>query len=261
MDKKKQKPYSEYERQLLVQLVQSKIGILENRKTDAVSQKKKHEAWEELAIEFNNSNVSHTADSKQLKKMWQNMKAKARDAKTLEAQRKRTGGGPAPPEMGPMDTQVIAVMPQIMPSIDVPIDCDTLTTVEAGTGYDNDGESWRPKRARVSSIEATLESVIQPGTSQDWTDEAGLTETTVEVTTKSEPSQLSATPSAIRKNKTSFEDIKKKLLWQELDNNKKKFEIEVEHMKLKNQLEIEFLRHKYKLELEILQFKKESENK
>ncbi|XP_047511639.1 myb/SANT-like DNA-binding domain-containing protein 3 [Pieris napi] len=173
MDKKKQKPYSEYERQLLVQLVQSKIGILENRKTDAVSQKKKHEAWEELAIEFNNSNVSHTADSKQLKKMWQNMKAKARDAKTLEAQRKRTGGGPAPPEMGPMDTQVIAVMPQIMPSIDVPIDCDTLTTVEAGTGYDNDGESWRPKRARVSSIEATLESVIQPGTSQDWTDEAG----------------------------------------------------------------------------------------
>lgn len=65
------------------------------------------------------------ADTAQIKKMWQNLKSKARDAKTLEAQCKRTGGGPPPPEMGPLESQVLSVMPDVMPTIDVQIDSDT----------------------------------------------------------------------------------------------------------------------------------------
>ncbi|XP_045484656.1 uncharacterized protein LOC123689291 [Pieris rapae] len=71
----------------------------------------------------------------------------------------------------------------------------------SGTDHDNNSESWRPKRARASTIDATFKYVNQPGTSRNWTEEAGLTETSVEVTTKSQ--------SASRKNKPSFEDLKK----------------------------------------------------
>ncbi|CAB3232015.1 unnamed protein product [Arctia plantaginis] len=68
--KKKQKPYSEFEKQLLMQLVMTKMDIVENRKTDGTSQKKKTEAWEDIACHYNNSpNVSQRANAAQLKKM------------------------------------------------------------------------------------------------------------------------------------------------------------------------------------------------
>ncbi|CAB3232009.1 unnamed protein product [Arctia plantaginis] len=73
--------------------------------------KKKTEAWEDIAYHYNNSpNVSQRANAAQLKKMWQNLKTKARDAKTLEAQKKWTGGGPAPPAIGSEETQVKQMM-------------------------------------------------------------------------------------------------------------------------------------------------------
>lgn len=56
--------------------------------------------------------------------MWQNLKSKARDAKTLAKQANRTGGGPQPPDIGPLEDQVLAVMPNVMPTIGVDIDSD-----------------------------------------------------------------------------------------------------------------------------------------
>ncbi|CAG4958266.1 unnamed protein product [Colias eurytheme] len=64
--------------------------------------------------------------SKQLKKMWQNLKSKARDAKTITNQSKKTGGGPQPPQIGALESQVLAVMPNVMPTIAVDIDSDML---------------------------------------------------------------------------------------------------------------------------------------
>ncbi|CAK1578912.1 unnamed protein product [Parnassius mnemosyne] len=84
--------------------------------------------------------------------MWQNLKTKARDAKTLEAQRKRTGGGPALSDMGPLESQVIAVMPNVLPSINIEIDSDTIATGST-LGLDNDEQMWLPKRARMSDME------------------------------------------------------------------------------------------------------------
>lgn len=52
------------------------------------------------------------------------MKAKARDAKSLEMQRKHTGGGPSVPDMAPEHESVLAMVPHIMPSINVSQDSD-----------------------------------------------------------------------------------------------------------------------------------------
>ncbi|CAK1591002.1 unnamed protein product [Parnassius mnemosyne] len=132
--------------------VQAKIGVIENRRTDGVSLRKKSEAWEEITSQFNNSNVTQIADTKQLKKMWQNLKTKARDAKTLEAQRKRTGGGSALSDMGPLESQMIAVMPNVLLSINIEIDSDTIATGST-LGLDNDEQMWLPKRVRMSDME------------------------------------------------------------------------------------------------------------
>ncbi|XP_045541032.1 myb/SANT-like DNA-binding domain-containing protein 3 [Papilio machaon] len=123
--RKKQKPYSEYERQTLMQLVQQKIDIVENRRTDVITQKKKNDAWEDIRNKFNNSdNVSHKASVAQLKKMWQNLKSRAREAKAALAQKKLTDCGPAHPDIEVEETQVLSIIPTVIPSINVKIDSD-----------------------------------------------------------------------------------------------------------------------------------------
>lgn len=52
------------------------------------------------------------------------MKAKARDARSLEKQRKHTGGGPSIPDMAPEHESVLAIVPHIMPTIKVSQDSD-----------------------------------------------------------------------------------------------------------------------------------------
>lgn len=52
------------------------------------------------------------------------MKAKARDAKSFEKQRKHTGGGPSIPDMAPEHESVLAIVPHIMPTIKVSQDSD-----------------------------------------------------------------------------------------------------------------------------------------
>ncbi|KPJ15352.1 hypothetical protein RR48_01913 [Papilio machaon] len=109
--RKKQKPYSEYERQTLMQLVQQKIDIIENRRTDVITQKRKNDAWEDIRNKFNNSdNVSHKASVAQLKKMWQNLKSRARDAKAALAQKKLTDCGPAHPDIEVEETQLTDIL-------------------------------------------------------------------------------------------------------------------------------------------------------
>lgn len=52
------------------------------------------------------------------------MKNKARDAKTLQNQLKRTGGGPPEEPMSNTDIQVLSAIPSLMATVKVPIDSD-----------------------------------------------------------------------------------------------------------------------------------------
>lgn len=56
MTTKRSSNFSKLEEERLVQLVLAKKNIFENKKTDAITSKKKDEAWAKLADEFNASN-------------------------------------------------------------------------------------------------------------------------------------------------------------------------------------------------------------
>lgn len=107
-------------------------------------------------------------------------------------------------------------------------------------GLDNDSEYWQPHEARPEVIIEIIDKPNELETSQD-------------VPASREPSTkpIQAKTPRIKK---SFDDIKKDLLLQEIENNKKKTKLELE----KHQLEIEFLKKKYELELEILEIKKDT---
>ncbi|KAF6214890.1 hypothetical protein GE061_009635 [Apolygus lucorum] len=74
-------------------------GVIENKKSDAVSVLEKKQVWEMVTEEFNSSAEPHNnRTSAQLRKLWDNIKFKRK--MELAAERRqilKTGGGPQMP--------------------------------------------------------------------------------------------------------------------------------------------------------------------
>lgn len=126
--------YSEGEKNLLISLVDQFKLIIECKKTDGVSVRKKQETWDKICANYNSNDVT-PRNCKQLKKLWDNIKQ--RQVQNLDAQvyiiikanfiyrtRKsdterrnytlQTGGGPPPQDNDdPFEQQVRAILPTI----------------------------------------------------------------------------------------------------------------------------------------------------
>ena len=70
--------FSQLEKSLVTELVRKHKDFIENKKTDYRTIKQKNSAWEALSEEFNSQSDVTKRDSKQLKKCWENLKARAK---------------------------------------------------------------------------------------------------------------------------------------------------------------------------------------
>ncbi|KAF6201915.1 hypothetical protein GE061_004311 [Apolygus lucorum] len=93
---KKRAHYTIEEKALLRRLVMKHRGVIENKKSDAVSVLEKKQVWEMVTEEYNSSAEPHNnRTSAQLRKLWDNIKFKRK--MELAAERRqilKTGGGP-----------------------------------------------------------------------------------------------------------------------------------------------------------------------
>ena len=87
------KNFNNFAKQLLIDLVKQN-KIIENKKTDACTSNSKKKAWVKLAEEFNLNcgNIGSKRDSEQLKKLWKNLKAKAKHDESLRKRELRKTG-------------------------------------------------------------------------------------------------------------------------------------------------------------------------
>ncbi|KAJ8966959.1 hypothetical protein NQ314_003181 [Rhamnusium bicolor] len=119
MDKK---AYTEKEKLVLVSLVKEYGACIENKKTDGTSIQEKQNAWENIASYYNaqpDINIHRT--SKQLKKLWDNLKQRKRKETThLRHSQLLTRGGP-PSEK--KDDPVLELVTDIAKYSDVTRDC------------------------------------------------------------------------------------------------------------------------------------------
>ncbi|CAG5046352.1 unnamed protein product [Parnassius apollo] len=121
----RKKPFSSLEKDLFLNIIQKYDTILTSKQTNATSALKKKQSWEKIAEEFNESSiVTQKASTKQLIKLWYNMKAKARESKTKENIRHLTGGGPSVVDMDSIDSKVMDIDKNILTNIAVDIDSD-----------------------------------------------------------------------------------------------------------------------------------------
>ena len=107
--KKAHENFSQGEKDQLLEYVKQHLAVLESKKTDSYTNKKKVQVWQEIANKFNShSNCQRTVT--QLKGVWKRMKIRAKkDVSAHQKARKVTGGGA---EVPPVDvsSQVIAEM-------------------------------------------------------------------------------------------------------------------------------------------------------
>lgn len=75
---KRSKNFSEFEKTLLFDILQTYQHIIENKKTDSVNMKIKSDTWEVISKKFNSSCQGGDRTAKQLHALYDCMKKKAR---------------------------------------------------------------------------------------------------------------------------------------------------------------------------------------
>ncbi|KAJ0169396.1 hypothetical protein K1T71_014983 [Dendrolimus kikuchii] len=93
--------------------------IIYKKTNNATSNKMKVAEWNNIRDVF-----SAITSTKQLIKLWYNMKAKAREAKTKENIRHLTGGGPSVIDMDSIDAKVMDIARNVLRNIIVDMDSD-----------------------------------------------------------------------------------------------------------------------------------------
>lgn len=75
---------TECEKKTLIDLVTDHFGVVENKRTDAVTQSKKAAEWQQIANAFNALSTVHHRSAENLKASWENMKKTAKKVRTEE---------------------------------------------------------------------------------------------------------------------------------------------------------------------------------
>ena len=118
--------FSEYEKSVLVNIVEEFKDTLENKQNNANMITEKEKTWEKVAQKFNCESGVKRRQCTQLKKYWQNLKAKAKESVAKEKrERKRTGGGADPGNLDTLDEPVSSLIADQIEPIQNPFDDDT----------------------------------------------------------------------------------------------------------------------------------------
>ncbi|CAI6357169.1 unnamed protein product [Macrosiphum euphorbiae] len=78
MAKRRSKNVSDAEKDILLQLIQPRLNVIENIKTDGATNKMKFSVWEDITVSYNALQTSGQRTSGQLKAMFDVMKRKTK---------------------------------------------------------------------------------------------------------------------------------------------------------------------------------------
>jgi len=126
-EKKRTTNFSSEEVEALIKIVQDHQHIVENKKTDAVFNKRKHEEWEKIAKEFN---CAHNSDRtvQAIKTKYENIKKTAKKKFATEKKQTYATGGGVPVSSGitPIDEAMRAILTTQITGFDSTVDSDTV---------------------------------------------------------------------------------------------------------------------------------------
>lgn len=117
--------YSPLEKALLTELVRKYKDLLENKNNDYKTIQQKNNTWETLSQQFNSQSGVKKRDAKQLKKCWENIKARAKKQLAKEKRDvKLTCGGPSTSKHDDEAAAVASIIPAQIESLSNMFDDD-----------------------------------------------------------------------------------------------------------------------------------------
>ncbi|XP_072397504.1 uncharacterized protein [Diabrotica undecimpunctata] len=223
MDKKRIN-YTPDEKNLLVHLVQVNKHIIENKTTNAVSNREKDEAWNHITMQFNEKLRNVHRDESSLRKQWSNIKQDLRK-KAAESRRQlyQTGGGPPAPETKDMDETIIleVVNTKTISGLDNENDCDVLSQSSTNTYMANDNHPQYNQNHNISDVE---EHVVEERSVEDSNIQKRRANR--QWVQKRRPVKRN---SAVEDAKVEVLKIQAEMLREEMLNKRKLFQLEYEH--------------------------------
>lgn len=115
--KKKVKHISEGDKARFLEIMKRYVSILECKKHDNNSIRKKRAAWDNLIVDYN-AEASTPKSEVQLKILWKDLKAKAKKSVSkMKRERIKTGGGKNDPDLDENTKIITDMIPQVFESI------------------------------------------------------------------------------------------------------------------------------------------------
>ncbi|XP_041979625.1 myb/SANT-like DNA-binding domain-containing protein 3 isoform X2 [Aricia agestis] len=137
MSIQKKKIFSFQEKKCFLEILKLYTNIIENKETDTRTLQRKNEAWEAITLAYNASpHTSFLVTSRQLRRLWMNLKQRQREAHNKKRQNLMAVGG------GPSTSSIIA-------DVESAIDSDTLAkkSFSSETSRPSSPQSEYPIRA------------------------------------------------------------------------------------------------------------------
>ncbi|XP_050064860.1 uncharacterized protein LOC126553788 isoform X1 [Aphis gossypii] len=119
------KNFTEWEKDMLIDLILPFKSIIENMKTDAVWNQKKTEAWSKITCLYNMQQKSGIRIDVQLKHLYDGLKRDARKEKSHDkVQRYITGGGTHIPSISKSTEKIFGLLGEQLDPLNNVVDCD-----------------------------------------------------------------------------------------------------------------------------------------
>ncbi|KAM8967265.1 myb/SANT-like DNA-binding domain-containing protein 3 isoform 2-T2 [Pelodytes ibericus] len=142
------KYFSELEKSVLLALVEKYKYVLECKKSDARTIALKQRTWQALAHEYNSQPSVSLRDFKQLKKCWENIKARTKKIMAHERREKVKRFGPASNSHEALKEKVASMIPEQLYFVPNPS--------EDETGYNHDTSNHEIDCKRVNLLDLEL---------------------------------------------------------------------------------------------------------
>jgi len=118
MASKKSPNFTELDKTVLTELVDSRKGIIESKQNDGEMISKKNNEWENIGKEFNSRHGVHNRILTQLKSLFKNSKARTKSAIAKDRrEKKKTGGEPVQNNLDKFANAITEMLPQKINSL------------------------------------------------------------------------------------------------------------------------------------------------
>ncbi|XP_063306665.1 myb/SANT-like DNA-binding domain-containing protein 3 isoform X3 [Pelobates fuscus] len=145
------KYFSELEKNVLLALVEKYKYVLECKKSDARTIALKQRTWQALAHEYNSQPSVSLRDFKQLKKCWENIKARTKKIMAHERREKVKRCGPASDSHQALKDKVASMIPEQLYFVPNPQDD------ESGYNHDTSNHDIDCKRVNLLDLELLID--------------------------------------------------------------------------------------------------------